>query len=207
MLSFDDLSPCFVCKWSISADAEPCHVQGRGPVRRYHAQGQAEGSTWSELRVKTHERHDVGLIPSGGVQSNSRFIWELTYWAEAARFLMLFELIVRHNVLAALRGMHARKSLHALRHLLKSKVANALFHVAPTHWALRNLLNASPAEQKASEQRLGLVCTVRKYARYNLLADGVTSLALVDRCDHDVHAYGAFQSPHQAILQHSKALQ
>ena len=71
----------------------------------------------------------------------------LTHGAKATRSLVLFQLIVLHNLLASLPCVHTQKAPHSFCHLLERQVADALAHLAPAHGTLLNLLHARSAHK------------------------------------------------------------
>jgi hypothetical protein len=71
----------------------------------------------------------------------------LTHGTKATRSLVLFQLIVLHNLLASLPCVHTQKAPHSFCHMLKRQVADALAHLAPAHGTLLNLLHARSAHK------------------------------------------------------------
>lgn len=138
----------------------------------------------------------------------------LTDWPEAASPLVLLQLVVLHNLLAPLRCVHAQEAPHALCHLLKRQVPDALLHLASAHRTLYNLFHTSPVMRERHIRKRRLILSGRrrvvhatgrkvesKHGSGLLLADRMTKLALVDRGHHDTHTHRALESAEEALLQ------
>lgn len=85
---------------------------------------------------------------SGNDGLHSFRLWgTLTHGTKATRSLVLFQLIVLHDLLASQSCVHTQKASHSFRHLFKRQVADALVHLAPAHGTLLNLLYTRPAHK------------------------------------------------------------
>ena len=144
MLSLDERSECLLCRCSVSCDAGPCQLHGRGPVLLYQAHGQAGHR--HRVCMRQWDGTSVSRSRRGCCKPHS-LVTRLTYGAEAAGTLMLLQLVIRHDLFAPLSRVHTQKSTHPLGHLLQGKIPDPRAHVAPTHRTLCDLFDADPAAE------------------------------------------------------------